>query len=98
LEIPDKMSYLRYNPELMAQYHRNLQFETIVKKYQLIASHTCRRSFCTNEYLKGTPPLFIMKISGHRSEKNFLKYIKVDKQVAAEKMLEFWKSQGNLKL
>lgn len=72
--------------------------ETIEKKYQLIASHTCRRSFCTNEYLKGTPPLFIMKISGHRSEKNFLKYIKVDKQVAAEKMLEFWKSQGNLKL
>jgi len=72
--------------------------ETILKKYQLIASHTCRRSFCTNEYLKGTPPLFIMKISGHRSEKNFLKYIKVDKQVAAEKMLEFWRSQENSKL
>jgi len=72
--------------------------ETIEKKYQLIASHTCRRSFCTNEYLKGTPPLFIMKISGHRSERNFLKYIKVDEQVAAEKMLEFWRSQENSKL
>lgn len=63
------------------------------KKFELIASHTCRRSFCTNEYLKGTPSIFIMKISGHRTEKNFLKYIKVDEQVAAEKMLEFWKSR-----
>ena len=42
------------------------------KKFELVASHTCRRSFCTNEYLKGTPTLFIMKISGHRTERNFL--------------------------
>jgi hypothetical protein len=35
-----------------------------------------------------------MKISGHRTERNFLKYIKVDEQVAAEKMLEFWKTQA----
>jgi hypothetical protein len=34
-----------------------------------------------------------MKISGHRTERNFLKYIKVDEQVAAEKMLELWNSR-----
>jgi integrase len=67
--------------------------DTTYKKFDLIASHTCRRSFCTNEYLKGTPTLFIMKISGHRTERNFLKYIKVDEQVAAQKMLEFWKAR-----
>ena len=67
--------------------------DTIYKKFELIASHTCRRSFCTNEYLKGTPTLFIMKISGHRTERNFLKYIKVDEQLAAQKMLEFWNSR-----
>jgi len=69
------------------------RIELTYKKYELIASHTCRRSFCTNEYLKGTPALFIMKISGHRTERNFLKYIKVDEQVAAQKMLEFWRSR-----
>ena len=68
--------------------------ESTYNKFELIASHTCRRSFCTNEYLKGTPTLFIMKISGHRTERNFLKYIKVDEQVAAQKMLEFWRMQG----
>ena len=70
------------------------RIDTTYKKYDLIASHTCRRSFCTNEYLKSTPTLFIMKISGHRTERNFLKYIKVDEQVAAQKMLEFWKTRN----
>ena len=78
---------------IITQKRSAKRIEKTYKKYELIASHTCRRSFCTNEYLKGTPTLFIMKISGHRTERNFLKYIKVDEQVAAEKMLEFWKTR-----
>ncbi|MDQ6763081.1 MAG: site-specific integrase [Bacteroidota bacterium] len=46
-------------------------------KYEWITSHTCRRSFCTNEFLAGTPVELIMKISGHKSLKDFYKYIKV---------------------
>ncbi|MBD0376322.1 MAG: site-specific integrase, partial [Flavisolibacter sp.] len=46
-------------------------------KYNLITSHTCRRSFCTNEFLAGTPVLLIMKISGHKKEKDFYKYIRI---------------------
>ena len=71
------------------------RIDKTLKKHDLIASHTCRRSFCTNEYLKGTPTIFIMKISGHKTERNFLKYIKVDEQIAAEKMLEFWKTRDS---
>lgn len=44
-------------------------------KYEWITSHTCRRSFCTNEFLAGTPVELIMKISGHKSLKDFYKYI-----------------------
>ena len=78
---------------ILAQKKGGERFDKTFKKYELIASHTCRRSFCTNEYLKGTPTIFIMKISGHRTERNLLKYIKVDEQVAAEKMLELWNSR-----
>ena len=46
-------------------------------KYELISSHTGRRSFCTNMYKRGLPTLMIMSISGHKNEKSFLKYIKV---------------------
>ena len=78
---------------IITQKRGGERIEKTYKKYELIASHTCRRSFCTNEYLKGTPTLFIMKISGHRTERNFLKYIKVDEQLAAQKMLEYWNSK-----
>jgi len=53
--------------------------ETIEKdipKYQLMATHTGRRSFCTNYTIEGVPSSVIMSISGHKTEKEFLKYVK----------------------
>ncbi len=40
-------------------------------KAQWITTHTCRRSFCTNEFLQGTDISLIMKISGHKTMKDF---------------------------
>lgn len=60
-------------------------------KYELISSHTCRRSFCTNQFNRGMPTLLIRKISGHKTESAFLRYIKIDEEAAASKMLELWK-------
>lgn len=59
-------------------------------KYKLISSHTCRRSFATNLYKMNFPSLSIMKITGHTTEKSFLKYIKVTPSEHAEKLLEHW--------
>ncbi|MBT6838078.1 MAG: site-specific integrase [Bacteroidetes bacterium] len=61
-----------------------------VPKYELMGSHTARRSFCTNNYLKGIPTITIMSVSGHASESSFLGYIKADKKEHATKMLEYW--------
>ena len=47
------------------------------KKYELIGMHTARRSFATNMYLRGMPTIAIMQLTGHTTEHNFLKYIKV---------------------
>jgi hypothetical protein len=47
-------------------------------KWEMVMTHTARRSFCTNMYLRGIPTPTIMAISGHRTEKNFYKYIKAD--------------------
>lgn len=59
-------------------------------KFELISSHTCRRSFCTNMYLRGLDTLMIRSISGHKTEKSFLKYIKVSQQQHAEMMAKKW--------
>ncbi len=65
-------------------------------KYEWITSHTCRRSFCTNEFLAGTPVELIMKISGHKSVKDFYKYIKISPEEAGQKIKELWKNRGGM--
>jgi integrase len=47
-------------------------------KYKFITTHTARRSFCTNAYNQGMLIQDIMAISGHKTERVFLNYIKVD--------------------
>jgi integrase len=67
--------------------------ETIVvikPKYEWITSHTARRSFCTNEFLAGTPVELTMKISGHKRTKDFYKYIRISPEEAAQKIKELW--------
>lgn len=64
----------------------------IYPKYELVSSHTCRRSFATNLYGK-IDTLTIMKITGHQSEKIFLDYIKVTPKEYAEKLKAHWKQQ-----
>jgi integrase len=57
------------------------------KKYQLITTHTARRSFATNAYLQDVPTISIMKITGHRTEKSFMKYIKISQEDNANKLI-----------
>jgi len=67
------------------------KLQTITQpKYELISSHTGRRSFCTNMYKRGLPTLMIMSISGHKTEKSFLKYIKVKQEEHAQMMAKAW--------
>jgi integrase len=66
--------------------------------YSLISSHTARRSFATNYYLQGFPTLDLMKITGHKTEKSFLKYIRVSKLDTAMRLSAHIKTRWNEKL
>lgn len=52
-------------------------------KYQFVMNHTARRTFATLMYLKGVPTISIMAITGHKTEENFMKYIKLDRHTHA---------------
>ncbi len=65
------------------------------KRFELVSSHTARRSFCTNAYLAGMATLDIMAISGHRTEQAFMTYIKVTAEQTAIKMAEHPFFQGS---
>ena len=57
-----------------------------VYKYDLICTHTARRTFCTNKYKIGMPIYDIMVFSGHSTEKEFYKYIRIEKEQQAIKL------------
>jgi len=78
--------------ELMTfSYKRgNKDVVEVKPRYEWITSHTCRRSFCTNEFLAGTPVKLIMKISGHKKESDFYRYIKISAEQAALQIEKIW--------
>lgn len=79
------------SPEVLTRTVGGTLKNETMPKYELISSHTGRRSFCTNMYKRGLPTLMIMSISGHKTEKSFLKYIRVKQQEHAEMMAAKWK-------
>ncbi len=74
----------------------NKDIEVCRLKYEWITTHTARRSFCTNEFLAGSPVKLIMKISGHKTEKDFYKYIRINPEEAGQKMEELWLERNNM--
>lgn len=61
------------------------------KKYELISSHTARRSFATNLYLRCKDARMVMNFTGHTTEENFRKYICISKSEMAEMAREYFK-------
>lgn len=59
-------------------------------KYEMISSHTCRRTFCTQKFLDGMPVQAIMKFSGHKTERAFMKYLRLDQEIVAIKYKHFF--------
>lgn len=61
----------------------------IYKKYMLITSHICRRSFATNLFGKISNSV-IMAIAGWKSEQQMLDYVKLTNLENAKVLKEYW--------
>lgn len=55
-----------------------------VKKWELISTHTGRRTFATNLLNRGVPAEVVMKFTGHRDYKSFAKYVNIPKRTEME--------------
>ena len=55
-----------------------LRVDVIKSKWELVSSHTGRRTFATNKFLEGVPIQLIMAHTGHKTEAVFRQYIKAD--------------------
>lgn len=52
-------------------------------KHSFIASHTARKTGATLMFLSNIKPLLIMKITGHKKERTFMKYINISQEESA---------------
>jgi integrase len=62
--------------------------QTTLPKWQVVTTHTARRSGATNMYLAGIPAISIMKITGHKTESVFMKYICIDEEQNANLLMQ----------
>lgn len=53
-------------------------------KHEFITSHSARRTFASNMFRRGVSPYLIKDITGHKTEVEFLKYLKVTAEERAE--------------
>lgn len=93
--IKDVCKAARINAGVIKSITKGGRRETAkYRKWELVSSHTGRRSFATNLYKSGFPSISIMSITGHKSESAFLKYIKVGKEEHVRMLSEHWRKES----
>ncbi len=69
----------------LVSFERDNKGNVIKPRYELVSSHTARRSGITNLYLSGNFDTYqMMSISGHKDEKTFYEYIKLSSDEVAD--------------
>lgn len=86
------------DPVLIERTEGHKPVKRKLKKWELVSSHTARRSFATNMYLAGVATAKIMLCTGHTTEEAFFKYIRIGKQENASELANhpFFKKSSNL--
>ena len=82
-KIKEKIEGAMVNPDT------NRKESGTFKKFKLVTSHICRRSFATNNY-GNIPTPYLMHITGHGSEREFLNYIGKTGNDYAKNILQYW--------
>jgi integrase len=62
--------------------------EVVKCKYELVSTHSARRSFATNSYLSGVPIPSIMLMTGHKTQSEFFKYIRISQAENANNLAQ----------
>lgn len=88
LNNKDNTAYDRYLKQLLQyigeEFSKEIKRDTKINgvietkyypKWKLISSHTARRTFITNNVIKGINTIDVMKASGHKSFSSFEKYL-----------------------
>lgn len=72
--------------------------EQFTPKYELISSHTARRTFATVALINGWPSPLIRAITGHATEAQLNSYIDLEAYLASQKVSQFYRKENERNL
>jgi site-specific recombinase XerD len=73
---------------LVTEFKDGIKKEVSYSKYQLVETHTTRRSAARHLYDSGLEPEIIMKLGGWKSRQQLFDYIDIDAEYAANKVID----------
>jgi integrase len=76
----------------VVQYKGSERIETTYNKYEVVGTHTARRTFISLSLQKGMKPDVIMAITGHTTYRMMQKYLKIADEHKREEMDKAWGS------
>ena len=79
-------------PVKLVKYQGNQRIETTHKKFEIIGTHTARRTFISLSLQKGMKPDVIMAITGHTTYRMMQRYLKIADEHKREEMDKTWGS------
>ena len=82
------------------EYKGKREIEVTYKRFQLLSSHTARRSFVTILYMMGVDEKIIRLFTTHATEAQLLKYMRMDAEMNAIRMADhdFFNRRSTLKI
>jgi integrase len=84
-------------PVQKVRYLGSTRIESKAPKYELMSTHTARRTFCTLALERGTRPEIVMRITGHKDIKTMMKYVRLTDKAAHQEFLRPYE-EGNMKV
>lgn len=76
-------------PQRIVYFKGSKRIEEVKPKYELIATHTARRSFISNAIALGMPVEILIKFTGHRDYNSMSPYLKVLEDTKSSEMARF---------
>ncbi|WP_435315390.1 tyrosine-type recombinase/integrase [Cellulophaga fucicola] len=77
-------------PITITRYIGQKRLDKTVPKFQLITSHTARKTFVTNSLILGMKEMVIRNITGHKKEESFRRYVKIAEDFKKQEMDNTW--------
>lgn len=93
-EINDKIEGSKLMSVKINNEDKQRKIKGIYEKWELVSSHSCRRSFATNMYKsKALPLIVLMSLTGHKTESQFIEYVKTTPEENARLMNDYFNGE-----